>query len=458
MAHGDATDGHDHDHPHGHSHGHDHPHDHPHPHDHDHPHSHDHGHDHGPAVARPTLAHGAGVGRVLHLDCFSGVAGDMLVAALLDLGVPMEPLRRALDALPMDGFEVSTSATMVSSVAATQFHVRVTRAQPQRRYREIREMLETAPLLEGVRRRAQDAFRVLAVAEARIHRISVDDVHFHEVGAVDAIVDIVAASAALEWLGARMTCAPLPMGRGFIRAAHGVLPLPAPAVVEILQGAPTEAAAVDAELVTPTGACLVKANASAYTRWPSMRPVVTGFGAGTRRLPDRPNMLRVVLGDVDAARAGDDGTQGSHVVLETNLDDVSGQLSAHVTDALLRDGALDAWTTPVGMKKGRPGVMVSALVRRGEEGRVGRLMLGESSSLGLRWRPVHRIERPRRIEEVDTRYGRVPVKVADGDGLAPTAQPEWDVCRELATRAGVAVRAVHAEAAAAWWSRASTPR
>lgn len=420
-------------------------------------HGHHHGHRHD-APPRDELSHGFGVGRVLHLDCFSGIAGDMFVAALLDMGTPLAPIERALGCLSLDGFEVGTSPTMVSSIAATRFHVRVTRPQPQRTYREIKEMLSSAPLLEGVKRRAHDAFRILAIAEARVHRISVDDVHFHEVGAVDAIVDIVAASAALDWLGARVTCAPLPMGRGFIRAAHGVLPLPAPAVVEILQGVPTEAAAVDAELVTPTGACLVKANATSFTRWPSMRPVVTGFGAGTRQLPDRPNMLRVVLGDADGARAGEDQSMGSHVVLETNLDDVSGQLSAHVTDRLLRDGALDAWTTPVGMKKGRPGVMVSALVRRGEEDRLGKLLLGESSSLGLRWRPVHRIERPRRVEQVQTRYGTVPVKIADGDGIAPSAQPEWDVCRDLASRAGVAVRTVHAEALSMWWSGATQPR
>lgn len=426
-----------------------------------HDHGHGHGHAHGPhadAPPRAELSHGFGVGRVLHIDCFSGVAGDMLVAALIDLGVPLAPIHRALSSLALTGFEVGTSPTMVSSIAATRFHVRVNGAQPHRTYREIKVMLESAELLEGVRRRAQDAFRVLAVAEARVHRISVEDVHFHEVGAVDAIVDIVAASAALDWLGARVTCAPLPMGRGFVRAAHGVLPLPAPAVVEILQGVPTEAAAVDVELVTPTGACLVKANAAEFTRWPSMRPVVTGFGAGTRQLPDRPNMVRLVLGDVDATRAGEDQTMGSHVVLETNLDDVSGQLSAHVTDRLLRDGALDAWTTPVGMKKGRPGVMVSALVRRGEEDRIGKLLLGESSSLGLRWRPVHRIERPRRVDEVETRYGKVPVKVADGDGIAPSAQPEWDVCRDLAARAGVAVRTVHTEALSAWWTRDARTR
>lgn len=432
-------------------------------HDHDHDHGHGHAHDHGSGAAEvpgPSpageLAHGAGAGRVLHVDCFSGVAGDMLVAALLDLGVPRAPIDRALAALPLNGYRVEVTSRTQSGIVAARFVVHAEGAQPDRRYRDIRAMLEAAPLLDGVRSRALAAFAALAGAEGRVHRMPPDDVHFHEVGAVDAIVDVVAASAALEWLGARVTCAPLPMGRGFVRAAHGVLPIPAPAVVEILRGAPTVDAPVDAELVTPTGACLVRANARAWTRWPPMRPVATGFGAGTRTLPDRPNLLRVVLGDpADEGREG--AAQGTHVVLETNLDDTSGQLSAHVTEALLREGALDAWTTAVGMKKGRPGVVVTALAHRADRERVGRALLTESGSLGLRWRPVERMERPRRTDVVGTPYGNVPVKVAEGDGLAAAAQPEFDVCRELAQRAGVPVRAVHSAALAAWWSARATP-
>ncbi len=431
-------------------------HDHDHPH-HDHDHGHDHGHDHQDPHTRDAnvraadaLPHGAGVGRVLHIDCFSGVAGDMLVAALLDLGVTREPIDRALAALPLGGYEVVTSTRTLSGIAATKFDVRVEGSQPDRRFRDVRAMLESAPLLDGVRARALAAFSLLARAEGRVHRMPPDDVHFHEVGAVDAIVDIVAASAALEWLGARVTCAPLPMGRGFVRAAHGVLPVPAPAVVEVLRGAPTVDAPVDAELVTPTGASLVRANARAWTRWPPMRPVATGFGAGTRTLADRPNMLRVVLGD--PLDTGDEREQGTHVVIEANVDDASGQLAAHVTESLLREGALDAWTAPIGMKKGRPGVMISALAHRADRERVGRALLTESTSLGLRWRAVDRVERPRSTDSVETRFGAVPVKVADGDGLAPMAQPEFDVCRELAQRAGVPVRVVHAAALAAWWS------
>ena len=433
----------------------------PHNHEHGHDHGHDHEHRHEHALpsapgATSTLAHGAGAGMTLHLDCFSGIAGDMLVAALLDLGVPREAVERALAALPLRGYDLEIGSRVQSGIVATRFNVRVVEPQPERRFRDIRVMLCESGLLDGVRDRALAAFSALAAAEGRVHRMPPEDVQFHEVGAVDAIVDVVAASAALAWLGARVTCAPLPMGRGFIRAAHGVLPVPAPAVVEVLRGVPTVDAPVDAELVTPTGAALARANARAFTRWPSIRPVASGFGAGTRTLPDRPNLLRVVLGEPsDAgaeARAG-----GTHVVVETNVDDVTGQVSATVADALLREGALDAWVTPIGMKKGRPAVTISALARAPDRERIGRALLTESGSLGLRWHHVDRQERPRRTESVDTRYGVVPMKVADGDDVPATAQPEFDVCRELAAKHGVPARVVHAAALAAWWGKAAGP-
>ncbi|MBL8601222.1 MAG: nickel pincer cofactor biosynthesis protein LarC [Myxococcales bacterium] len=404
-------------------------------------------------MAAPTpLSHGAGVGKTLHLDCFSGIAGDMLVAALLDLGVPREAITQSLDALDLDGYTIAQGPKTESSIVATRFVVTVTAPQPHRTFRAIRAMLEGALLPEGVRQRAVAAFRVLAEAEGRIHRMPPDEVHFHEVGAVDAIVDIVAASAALDWLGARVVAAPVPMSHGFVRAAHGMLPVPAPAVVEILSGVPTYGVDVPVELVTPTGAALLKANATAFARWPAITPRGTGFGAGTRTLPGgRPNLLRVVLGD----SAGPDTQRGpgaaTHSLIEANLDDVSAQVAAHVTDTLLREGALDAWATPVTMKKGRPGVVLSALAHVGDRERLGRVMLRESPSLGVRFAEVHRAERPRRVVEVSTAYGVVAVKVADGDALPVTAQPEFEVCKSLAAAAGVPLREVQAAALSAFW-------
>lgn len=409
-------------------------------------------------VVRDRLAHGVGVGKILHFDCFSGIAGDMIVGALLDLGTPREAFERALEALPLGGYTAGSHDKAVSSIAATKFEVTVTAGQPSRTHRDIRAMLEQSTLPGGIKRRAIETFHVLAVAEGKIHRIAADDVHFHEVGAVDSIVDIVGACAGFEWLGARITCAPLPMGRGLAQTEHGIIPLPAPAVVEVLRGVPTEGAPLDVEMVTPTGAALMRANASEFTRWPAMSPVATGFGAGTRTLDDRPNLLRVVLGEplAEGALGAGPHRPSDFAVLEANLDDASGEIMATVTEALMFHGALDAWTSPIGMKKGRPGFMVSALTRHGDTARLARIMMSECPTLGVRIRPSDRLERPRRVLCVQTTYGAVDVKVSDGDGLPVTAKPEHDVVQRIAREHGVPAQLVHAAALAAFWATQGT--
>ncbi len=409
------------------------PHDDPHnPHSHSHPH------------ARPTAPHetlhnvtsrlravkgklseGAGTDHILHFDCFSGLSGDMIVGALLDLGVPPEPIQEALEALPMDGFAVGALDVEISSMAVTKFVVEVAGSPPDRRWSAIRAMLELAPLKPNVKERALKTFGLLAVAEGKIHGISPEDVHFHEVGAIDSIVDIVAASAALAFLNATVSCAPLPMGRGFAKTAHGIIPLPAPAVLEVLDGAPTKYAGIDGELVTPTGAAIIRANADSFSEWPLIAPIRTGFGAGTKTWPDRPNVLRVVLGLPTTRALSTPSTEQTTVtLLESNLDDVTGEAIAHCTTALLREGALDAWTETIVMKKSRPALKLCALSYRRDAPRLARVMLRESTSLGVRYRDLQRIERPRRIVSVQTQWGPVSCKIADGDGLPTVAKPE----------------------------------
>lgn len=465
---------HDHNRPHvhegSHSHSHSHSHadrGHSHDHDHDHGHTHSHahaepGHAHGahwseitprasaPALQRPPLESRRGdPSAVLHLDCFSGLAGDMIVAALVDLGVPLEPIRAALEALPIDGYSADLAEVEVASIAATRFVVDIQSRQPYRTWKQIRAMLREAALDEGVRARSLATFEALAIAEGRIHRVAPEDVHFHEVGAIDAIVDIVSACAALEWLGATITCAPLPMGRGFTRSEHGRIPLPAPAVLELLEGIPTVPAGLDGELVTPTGAAIVRANVSRFEAWPAIRPARTGFGAGTRRLPDRPNVLRVVLGQRNEGPTTNLQRVFTHVQLEANLDDTSGETLAHATAALLREGALDAWTESIGMKKSRPAVKLCALVRADDRDRLTAVMLREAPTLGVRAFECTRRERPRREVIVETPWGPLPCKIADGDGLPPSAKPEDDVVAALAAKAGVPARVVRDAAIAA---------
>ena len=291
---------------------------------------------------------------------------------------------------------------------------------------------------------ARRIFRRLALAEARVHRVPVETVHFHEVGAVDAIVDVVGAAACFTHLGAEVVCTPLPLGRGTVTCRHGVLPLPAPATLECLAGVPTVDAGVDVELVTPTGAAIAATVARRYERWPSFVPERIGWGAGTRELPDRPNALRVVLGAPFSATR--DPASGGHVLIECNVDDMTGELAAHALSALLAAGARDAWAVPVTMKKGRPGLTLAALAERGSETRIAEVMLRETSTIGVRYADLERIERPRRLIEVATRYGTVPVKVSEGPYGPPQLKPEFDVCAKLAADAGVPVREVIAEA------------
>jgi hypothetical protein len=368
----------------------------------------------------------------------------MLVAALVDLGVPESVVLEAVAQAGLRGFHVHFTHKTDSGIVATKFEVHVDDAQPERTYGSIKKLLAASKLPADVKRRAQLAFAKLAESEARVHRMPLEEVHFHEVGAVDCIVDIVGSAAALAYLDAEVVVSPLPMGRGFVKARHGILPLPAPATVHCLRGFQTIDAGIDAELVTPTGAAVVAANATRSVRWPSMSPMAIGFGAGTRRLPDRPNLLRAVLGDMNDSPAVP--TPATHVEISANVDDMTGEMIAYCMQALLSAGALDAWTTPATMKKGRPANVLFALAEDARAAEIARVMISESTTLGVRMHGVSRLVRPRKMRTVDTRFGKVPVKVSGGAFGPELLKPEFDVAAELATAHGVPVRQVLAEA------------
>jgi hypothetical protein len=266
------------------------------------------------------------------------------------------------------------------------------------------------------------------------------------VGAVDAIVDIVGAAACFVHLGAEIACSPLPLGRGFVTCRHGVLPLPAPAAAVALAGVPTYAAGIEAELVTPTGAAIVATVAKRFVEWPAISAERIGWGAGSAALADRPNALRVVLGG--DGRVPDEQAAATHVVVEANVDDMTGEAAGHAIASLLAGGALDAWACPVVMKKGRPGLVVSAIARRADADRIAELLLRETTSIGARFVPVRRLERPRTMHVVATRFGDIPVKVSGGPYGAPVIKPEFDACAAAAEGAGVPVRVVIEEALA----------
>ncbi len=409
-------------------------------------------HDHadGSKPAPPVaLERQAGRGKLLFFDCFSGVAGDMTVAALLDLGVPLAIIEEALETLPVEGYAIQVTQASDSGIAATGFDVNVEASQPERSFASINALLEAAPLDEPTRTLAKIIFRRLGEAEAAAHQVPLNDVHFHEVGAVDAIVDVVAAAAGLSYLGADVVVSPLPMGRGLVKARHGVLPLPAPATVHCLRGAPTYGVDLDAELVTPTGAAIVTSVAQRYEPWPAIVPEHIGFGAGHRKLPDRPNLLRLVLGSPPGPRSTAPGV-GTHLVIEANVDDMTGELAGHALSALLDAGAVDAWVSPITMKKGRPALTVAALAPRAQLDQVVQTFLAETTTIGLRWHAVSRVERRRELCDVTTEFGTLTIKVSRSSHGPPQIKPEFDSCAAAARQHQVPVRVVLQAALAAY--------
>ncbi|MGC4092115.1 MAG: nickel pincer cofactor biosynthesis protein LarC [Polyangiaceae bacterium] len=408
-----------------------------------------HGHSHELGEPQPSrnepLVQGAGKGRTLFLDTPSGIAGDMTIAALLDLGVPFAVVEAAVAGLALSGCVLHVAPARAGMIGGTRFRVEESAPQPQRRYAEIDALIGRASLDDETKRLARAIFARLARAEAEVHRVPIESVEFHEVGSVDSIVDIVGAAACFAYLGARVVASPLPMGKGFVRCQHGRLPLPAPATLLCLAGVPSYDSGLDVELVTPTGAAIVATVAEQFTRWPSFVIERVGFGCGTRKLPDRPNALRAVLGSESSETA----PRATHILLEANVDDMTGELAAHAIELLLAAGALDAWAQPITMKKGRPGLTLSVLCERAQSQPLAALMLRETSSIGLRQSEVSRTERPRRMLSVETRFGSVPVKLSEGDFGPALAKPEFDVCARLAKQAGVPVREAIAAALAA---------
>jgi uncharacterized protein (TIGR00299 family) protein len=385
---------------------------------------------------------------LLLLEPIGGVAGDMFLAAALDLGVDRGELGAQLATLGLPGWRLEVTRVQVGGIAAAHVEVRVEgRPAGERRLADLLAVVEQSGLSERARAAAGAIFRRLARAEARVHGVAVEEVHFHEVGAVDSIVDVCGAAVALELLGwPRAVAAPPELGSGLVATAHGLLPVPPPAVLELLLGLPVRPGGPPGEAVTPTGAALL-AGLFEVGPLPPHRPTRVGYGAGTARWPDRPNVLRLTLGEVDppAAAPGE-----ALVVVECNLDDASGQLAARAIEAALEAGALDAWAAPLTMKKGRPGLLLGALCEPARRDAVARTFLTETTSLGVRFTPVERQALQRQLVPVETRYGTVCVKVARLDGRVVNAQPEYDDCLARATERGVPVKEVLAEAAAAW--------
>jgi uncharacterized protein (TIGR00299 family) protein len=379
------------------------------------------------------------------LDAFSGLSGDMIAGAMLDAGADFDELRSALASLPLDGYRLSARRKVVSGISALKFDVEVSAAQPERHLSDIREIVRRASALsDSVKDRAMAIFAVLAEAEAKIHHTSSEEVHFHEVGAVDSIIDTVAAAWGFERLElGEMMVSPLPAGSGLVRSQHGIIPVPAPATAELLAGFPMRMGEGLSEMVTPTGAAIVRALARPAPPAMGFRVERVGYGAGTKDFPDRPNVLRLMVGERTQTYETDE-----LVEIATNIDDLNPQIYDHVVERLLEAGARDVTLTPTIMKKGRPAVTISVLAEPSARERIAGVLFAETSTIGLRYHPIARLKLPREIREVDTRWGRVRVKVSRG-GDTLTVSPEYDDCKRIAREHRVALRMVLEQAQAA---------
>lgn len=387
---------------------------------------------------------------VAWFHCFAGIAGDMALGSLLDAGADVEHVVGLLQRLPLTGWTLETHPVQRGGIAATRVEVRAPETGVVRTHGHIVGLVEEARLPDRVRDRALATFDALAEVEGRLHRRHPSQVHFHEVGGMDAIVDVVGTCAALEVLDVdRVQASPVATGTGMVRSAHGVLPNPAPAVVELLQGAPTYGREVTAELTTPTGAALLAALASGFGPLPAMTIASTGFGAGTRDLEGLPNMTQVVVGTL--ADEPDATTRAGQPVVElaANVDDVTGETLAHALAALLDAGAHDAWVVPVLMKKGRPGHVVNALCDVALVEQVAGVLTRETGSLGVRGHVLERWPSSRRTSEVEIDGLPVRVKVSPGrvkaehDDVARVARRTGLPVREVAFRAEATYRRLH---------------
>jgi uncharacterized protein (TIGR00299 family) protein len=445
--------------------------------------------------------------RIAYLECFSGISGDMFLGALVDAGVPPQILEQTVSALGV-GARLEVSRVVRAGISATKVDVWVdggkdlpreeywerhshshshsdhglaeddhehehhryayslpgeTRAEPAlslskevpaphgRGLTEIRKIISAASISDAAKKTAIAIFEALGAAEAKIHNTSIDAVHFHEVGAVDAMVDVVCAAVGAEALAVdEIICSPLNVGGGTVKCAHGTFPVPAPATVELLKDAPVYSSGLQAELVTPTGAAIVKTLASRFAAFPEMKIEKAGYGAGSRDFPGHPNVVRLTLGEASSHVLAAKTASETITVLEANLDDLNPQVFGYVMDRMLEEGALDAFAMPVQMKKSRPGTLLTVLCKPADASKLAQLIFTETTTLGVRRRDEMRQTLARRWENVGTPWGEVRIKIASMNGTVTNYAPEYEDCRRIAAEHHVPLKQVMQEAARAY--------
>jgi len=383
--------------------------------------------------------------KVLYFDCFAGISGDMTVGALIDLGADEKELLQSLDSLHLHGYRIEIKKSLKNGISGTDFNVIIEEDHSHhshhhhhnhsRNLSDISNIINSSPLDSSVKELSLKIFHEIAAAESKIHAKSIDEIHFHEVGAIDSIVDIVASAVCLNMIKPdKIISSPLNLGEGTVECAHGIFPVPAPATAEILKGIPVYSSGIKKEMTTPTGAAIIKCIAEEFSSFPAMKIDSTGYGLGKRNL-EVPNVLRAVIGEMDYSE--------KKVMIETNIDDMSGELFSYILPKLLDAGALDVFITPVIMKKSRPGHVLSVLCESGKVDVLEEIIFTETTTFGTRRYEVERSELERSISKVKTSYGEISVKKGYMNGKSLKFSPEYEECAQAAQRYGVPVREVY---------------
>ncbi|MBU2534548.1 MAG: nickel pincer cofactor biosynthesis protein LarC [Chloroflexi bacterium] len=380
--------------------------------------------------------------KIAYFDCFSGVSGDMILGALIDAGLDIRELESELGKLKISGYKIKAEKTVRKGISGTKFSVDIIEQNARRRLKDIVEIVDQSELDDDIKGLSKKTFKELAMVEAKIHGKSIEEIHFHEVGGLDSIIDVIGSFIGIKKLGIEATyLSKIHVGTGFVECRHGVLPVPAPATLAMLKGIPIYSRGIEAELATPTGVCVLKTLAKSFGIMPEMKVEKVGYGAGSREL-EIPNLLRVYVGEASEGEYEKDEV----ILIETNVDNMNPELLAYASETLLKQGALDVFMTPIFMKKNRPGTMLSVLTTRDKLDEILSTVFTEITTLGVR---IHRLEREklsREIISMKTRLGEIKVKIGKIGNQIKNIAPEYESCKEIAIKQGIPLKDVYDEA------------
>jgi len=386
--------------------------------------------------------------KIAYFDCFSGISGDMTVGALLDAGLKIETLEKELKKLGLTGYQLEVNKVVKKGISATKFKVKIKEEGVERRFKDILTIFEKSKLDEEIKKETKKIFFNIAQAESKIHQKDIDRIHFHEIGGLDSIIDITSAVIGIKTLGIEeIHSSALPVGKGFVKCAHGVIPVPAPATLELLKNIPTYSGGIESEMITPTGAAIIGTLAKSFGERPLMKIERIGYGAGEKEF-SIPNLLRVSIGEkiLKDENLKDGYVSDEAVLIETNIDDMNPEFYDYIMDQLFSQGALDVFLTPIQMKKNRPAHMLSIIVYEQDLKEILEVLFSESTTLGVRIREIKRLRLAQQNFIAETKYGKIRVKVGIFKGEIKNIAPEYEDCKKMAKQHQVPLKEVYEEA------------